>query len=98
MPNSHKAILSWAKIQIVMNTAASINKTAKPTRRRAAGPEPSRREQCPPDVKAAVFGSRPAMLLRQEQRHPHADGAVGDEGHGRDESRHHCAVPQVGQE
>jgi hypothetical protein len=33
MPKSHKAILSWAKIQIVINTAASISNTAKPTRR-----------------------------------------------------------------
>ena len=71
---------------------------AEPVDHPAAGPEAGRREQRPRDIKAAVFGRRPAVLLREEQRHPHADGAVGNEGHSRDERRHRCAAPQVGQE
>jgi hypothetical protein len=51
MPKSHKAILSWAKIQIVMNTAASTSNTAKPTRR------PSRSIIQPPAQKPVVANS-----------------------------------------
>jgi len=38
------------------------------------------------------------MLLRQEQRHPHADGAVGDEGQARNQRRHNRIAAKVGQE
>ena len=55
MPKSHKAILSWAKIQIVMNTAASISNKAKPTRR------PSRSIIQPPAQKPVLANNAHQM-------------------------------------